>query len=172
MPRLSDRQALIHELDDALRWLVMNDEEETEDFNDVIETRELVELTRFLNLRDYVQKNKTMPYMLWEYSDRDFKQAVRMKKASFVKLVELIEGDRIFSNNAFNKQAPVWIQTMVTLQVLGLYGNGGSIGRNARMAGFGWGTVCKFRDRVFAAILAKKKRVIKWPDIDERKVNF
>ena len=129
MPRLSERQALIGELEETLKWFVLNDEEESVDFADLMEARELVELTRFLNLREYLQKNKDLPYMLWEYSDRDFKQAVRMRKASFVKLVELIEGDSIFKNNSRHKQAPVWIQTMITLQILGLNGNGGSVGK-------------------------------------------
>jgi len=43
-----------------------------------------------------------------------------------------------------------------------------SVGRLARLAGFSTGSVCKFTERVYKAILRLKKRVIKWPDAEER----
>ena len=61
-----------------------------------------------------------MNEMLWQYGDREFKQLVRMKKASFEKLVEVLSLNPIFgSSNQKHKQIPVWIQLMVVLQRLG-----------------------------------------------------
>jgi hypothetical protein len=39
----------------------------------------------------------------------------------------------------------------------------------ARNAGYSNGSVCKFTDRVFAAVLRIRKETIKWPDKAERK---
>ena len=95
---------------------------------------------------------------------------VLMKKDSFLKLLNLISDDPIFgSGSARHKQAPVWVQLQVVLQRLGCDGNGVSVGRMARLAGFSVGTVCKFTDRVFTALLRLRKRVISWPKEDERR---
>ena len=60
------------------------------------------------------------------------------------------------------------MQLQVVLQRLGCDGNGVSVGRMARLAVFSVGTVCKFTDRVFTALLRLRKRVISWPKEDER----
>jgi hypothetical protein len=91
-----------------------------------------------------------------------------MNKATFVRLVSLIADHEVFQNNSRNPQKPVWIQLMVVLQRLGCNGNGSSIGSNARYAGIGNGTVCKFTDRVFYALISKKDDIIKWPNAIER----
>lgn len=172
MPKVSERQTTISETELLLRQLVIEDEDGTEEFEEIVDIQATILSSRYLNLREYVQKNRSMNEMLWTYSDFDFKQAVRMNKRSFLKLLEKIEDHRVFKNNARIKQAATWIQLMVVLQLVGLDGTGASIGRNARMAGFSHGSVIKFRERVFTAILELKSTAIKWPDSQERKVRY
>jgi len=170
MPRVSERKKLIRELESTIRVMAANDAEETRDFEEVAEAVVELEANRYLDTRVYLRKNKDLCDLLWHFSDFDFRQQVRMNKPSFLRLVELIKEDQIFSNDALYKQAPVWMQLMVTIQVLGLDGTGASVGRAARTSGFGHGTVVKFKNRIFAALLRLKKRFISWPDADERKV--
>jgi hypothetical protein len=171
MPRLSERQALIDDVESILKEMAINGDENTADFSEMMELRASLEETRYLNLRRHVRKNRSMNDMLWSYSDKDFRQAVRMDKSSFVRIVELIKNHPVFNRESkTRRQAAVWIQLMVTLQFCGLEGNGASIGRNARSNGFGEGTVVKFKQRCFTAILSMEKEYIKWPDVAERDV--
>jgi hypothetical protein len=107
--------------------------------------------------------------MLFGYSVRDFKQAVRMDKPSFERLNDMIKDDPVFHNNAHNKQTPVWVQLMIVLQRLGCDGNGAATGRIARSGGFGNGTVNLFTYRIFHALNKFKKQFISWPNAAERK---
>jgi hypothetical protein len=170
MPKVSERQTTISETELLLKRLVIDDEDDTVEFEDIVDLQSTILSSRYLNLRECVKKNRSMNEMLWTYSDFDFKQAVRMQKRSFLKLLEKIEGHQVFENNSRNPQAAVWIQLMVVLQLVGLDGTGASVGRNARMAGFSHGSVIKFKDRVFAALLVCRSTAITWPDSDERKV--
>ena len=141
MPRISDRQHLIRELDDMIKILAMWEEE----IEELLDIKACLESCRYFNLRSHIRKNRTMNEMLWFYGDREFKQVVRMKKESFMKLVNLISDDESFGSPlSRRKQAPVWVQLQVVLQRLGCDGNGVSVGRLARLAGFSTGTVCKF----------------------------
>ena len=86
-----------------------------------------------------------------------------------MKLLNLISEDEIFGSPlSRHKQAPVWVQLQVVLRHLGCDGNGVSLGRLARLAGFSVGSVCKFTHGIYTAILRLRKRVIHWPDGEER----
>lgn len=171
MPRLSERQALIDDIESILKELAIHGDEKTADFSELFDLRASLDEARYLNLRKHIKKNRSMNDMLWTYSDKDFRQAVRMDKTSFVKIVELIKNHDVFNRESkTQKQAAVWVQLMVTLQFCELEGNGASIGRNARSNGFGEGTVVKFKQRCFKAILSMEKDFIKWPDEVERDV--
>lgn len=168
MPRISDRQYLLIKLDHMVKCMAMCDEEEDE-IEELLDLRASLASCRYLDLRRHIRKNKSMNEMLWYYDDREFKQVVRMKKDSFLKLLALISDDEAFGSPlSRHRQAPVWVQLQVVLQRLGCDGNGASVGRLARLAGFSTGSVCKFTERVYKAILRLKKRVIKWPDAEER----
>jgi hypothetical protein len=82
----------------------------------------------------------------------------------------MIENHDVFANRSHHTQAPAWIQLMVVLSRLGCDGNGASIGRNARHGGVSHGSVCKYTERVFVAILAMKDAEICWPTAEERKI--
>jgi hypothetical protein len=52
-----------------------------------------------------------------------------MNHASFHRLVAIIKGDAVFSNNSRCPQAPVEYQLLLTLRRLGMFGNGVSVGQ-------------------------------------------
>jgi hypothetical protein len=172
MTRISERKQLINDLEFAIKVMAADGGEETKDFEEVAETVVELEENRYLDTRVYLRKNKDLCDLLWRFSEFDFRQQVRMTKPSFLRLVDLIKEDPIFSNESLHKQAPVWMQVMVTIQVLGLDGTGASVGRTARTSGFGHGTVVKFKNRVISALLRLRKRFIFWPKEDERKVRI
>ena len=120
MPRLSDRQSILDDIDEMVKTLAAWDDDE--DIDDLVDIRASIASCRYLNLRSFIRKNKSMNEMLWFYDDREFKQVVRMKKDSFLKLLNLISRDDIFgSPNSRHKQAPVWVQLQVVLQRLGSF---------------------------------------------------
>ena len=169
MPKISERQALMKELNYVIKMMAMWDDDDTSEAEEISDICALLQSTRFINLREHVRKNKSMNEMLWHYGERDFKQIVRMKKDSFLRLLNLIADDPIFGlPDQRRKQCPVWVQVMVVFQRLGCKENGVSVGRCARLSGFSNGAVCKFTERVFQAILRFRKQVVRWPDELER----
>jgi hypothetical protein len=85
MPHRSDRELLIKELDSFFKFLILVEEDDSEDFNELMEVRMGIESVRYVNLRKYETKKRSMNDMLWNYSDSAFKQIVRMDKQSFLK---------------------------------------------------------------------------------------
>lgn len=168
MPKLSDRKAFLQSLDFLIRILIVEDEEESEEFHDLMELRIGLENSRYLNVRTAVPKCKSMLDMLFHYPDGDFNQIARCQKLPFLKLYYLIKDHPIFHNNSRNCQHAAWYQLLVVLSCLGCDGNGASYGRNARQFGVGHGTIRVFTIRVFKAIISLHGRAVKWPDAQER----
>ena len=84
--------------------------------------------TRYINLREMSKRNKQLNYAIFSYSARDFRQVTRMDEASWFKLLhDAIKDDPVFHKASQNKQTAVWIQLLVTLQVIGLEGNGAQL---------------------------------------------
>ena len=169
MPKVSERQTLLTDVESMLEILILNDQEGSKDFSDFMDLKIALLASRFLNLRKHLAKNRNMNEMFLRYGLRDFKQAARMDKLSFERLLGMICNDPIFQSGNKKKQAPVWIQLLVVLTRLGCYGNGASVGRIGMTSGFSYGSVCHFTRRVFHAILKMRKNVIRWPDAEERR---
>jgi uncharacterized damage-inducible protein DinB len=53
MPNISERQALLHEINHMLKAMAMFDDEETEEFEELLEVKTLLEETTYMNLRKY-----------------------------------------------------------------------------------------------------------------------
>ena len=96
MPRTSERQDLVKQLDEMIKVLAAMDEDE--DLEELCDMRAALLSCRYLNLRSHVRKNKTMNQMLWFYGDREFKQVVRMSVDSFLRLIALIKDDVVFQS--------------------------------------------------------------------------
>jgi hypothetical protein len=80
MPKLSERQKLINDCANFLRVKCMLNEENTKEYEDVLEIFIGVLNTRFLNPKSEIGKTDAMNQMLWHYDDASFKQIVRMNK--------------------------------------------------------------------------------------------
>lgn len=172
MPRQSERQHLLISFDRILRQLAMNDEEESEDFDEILELFMLLRSTRFMYSKQPRLKNTSMRKMLFHWHEAAFRQEIRMTKPSFVRLIELLEDNPIFLNRSRNRQTPCWLQVMIVLNFWGCDGNGSSIGRNARKSGFSEGSMTKFKGRVISALIDVNQahKIVTWPDEAERKV--
>lgn len=83
---------------------------------------------RYLIPRTYVRNKASMAGMLHSYTDRQFRQEARMDRASFDRMVKLLENHPIFHNNSRFDQTPTWIQCLVAFKRLGSYGNANSLG--------------------------------------------
>ena len=59
MPRLSDRQNLLNELDLMLKVMASHDADES-DIDEILELKEIVSSCRYLNLRQHIAKNRSM----------------------------------------------------------------------------------------------------------------
>ena len=129
MPRLSERQKLLREVDMVAETLTVNGLHETKDFKEMLELKATLLAFRFLNLRKHLARSRTLNDALMHYSSNDFRQLARMDKTSSLRLLELIQADPIFQNRSRHKQAPVWMQLLVVMTRLGCYGNGASLGR-------------------------------------------
>jgi hypothetical protein len=105
---------------------------------------------------------------IFSYPDDAFRTIARCSKASFHRLVSKIKNHRVFNNNSKMKQASVEMQLLIVLNRLGCDGNGASIDRTGLFFGRSVGTVEKFTDRIFEAILSLEKDYVFWPDAAER----
>jgi hypothetical protein len=98
----------------------------------------------------------------------DFKQFVRMTKATFTYILSIIETNPVFQTATENQQRPIWQQLAVTLNRFGCDGNGASVVSVARLAGLGRGTIHLFTKRVMKVILDVKDQFLYWPNAEER----
>jgi len=168
MPRKSERQQLV---DSVKRMIYLSAL-----FDDGPEMDELIDLSAFIQSQRFITSKTRIPKgieirnMLWDLPDHSFKQIVRLSRDTFCYVLTLISEHELFTNNSLNEQRPVWIQLMVTLERMGCDGNGASVGRLARVAGIGNGTVTLYCKRVVQAVLSLKNRFIKWPNGNKRKL--
>jgi hypothetical protein len=161
---------MLKELDRVLTMAAMLSDDEDEDVDDIVLMRSIIASKRFINLRQHVHKNKTMQEALWKFGEREFRMHARMNQASFLTLLTKICEHPVFGKqDQRHKQAPVWSQLFVVLQRLGCDGNGASVGRCGTIFGFSAGSVCKFTERVYKAIMSLHDEAIYWPNAEERK---
>jgi hypothetical protein len=170
MPKISYKKQQESILDNALEFIIMNDDERTEDFDDIMNIRAVLASTRFLSPRFPIPKNRGMIDMLWRYGEAEFRQETRMTRQSFKILVRQIDQHQIFHNQSPHVQVDVWQQLYVALKRLGCEGNGISVGAISRLGGVSAGTVVNYTHRVITAIYDILKDLINWPNADERLV--
>ncbi|CAB5115130.1 unnamed protein product [Rhizophagus irregularis] len=124
--------------------------------------------TRYLEPRLYrvVKSKHWWQNVLPFYDITRFKKILRMHPHSFQQLANLIRSHHVFSSQGNKPQACVEFQLAVFLCRLG---STGSLFEVCSRFGIGEGTVILYTKRVIQAILAKKKRFVKWPTSEERK---
>ncbi len=64
MPRRSKRQKLILEIDDMLKSSAMFFQDDTDEFQELLEIKAHLESYRFINCKDAIEKNLTIRNML------------------------------------------------------------------------------------------------------------
>ncbi|KAG1713198.1 hypothetical protein DVH05_000918 [Phytophthora capsici] len=155
MPKTSERQRFLRELHDVLAIAILeeDDEEDLEelsleqfldsDLDDTAELLLLVHSNRYLT--DRVRLPKTTEFLQDSFRESifgtTFRSMARMDKASFFRVVTLIQDNPVFLNRSTCPQAPAWI---VTLDRFGNNGTGASLNRSRRLWGLGKGTVDDF----------------------------
>jgi len=94
MPKISDREAFLIELNDILRILAMYDEEHTESFKEVYDVYVGIQLSRYMNPRNVIPKSRSLMDLLLAYEDHQFK--VIATKSSFLAALNMIESNPVF----------------------------------------------------------------------------
>ena len=168
MPVKSERAFFIAELEGLLRQMILEDDDKSTEFAEIMEIYEAVTGSRYLNQRTTIPKTRALLDVLFHFEDREFKVMARCDKASFIRLVELIEDHPVFDKGSRHKQSPVWLQLLVVLNRLGCDGNGASFQRTAMFNGILYGSVETFTQRVFTAIRSLEAQYVYWPSPDER----
>jgi hypothetical protein len=169
MPKRSDREAFLIELNDILRILAMYNEEHTESFKELYDVYVGIQLSRYMNPRNVIPKSRSLMDLLLAYEDHQFKVIARMTKSSFLAVLNMIESNPVFHNDSRHPQAPVSLQLIVFLNRLGFDGNGASVNRNAIFCGVSVGAVDMYCNRCIIAIEQLIQKYVTWPDFQERK---
>jgi hypothetical protein len=122
MPRSSERSALLKNFVQVLRLMMLFDDDSTEDFDDMMELYCLAAGNRYFNARTNIPKPVDFCNVIFDYPETSFRTIARCTKASFFRLMNLIQDHSIFKNNSKNKQAPVHSQLIIVLNRLGCDG--------------------------------------------------
>ncbi|KNZ48070.1 hypothetical protein VP01_592g11 [Puccinia sorghi] len=151
-----------------------SDEETDEDFSyeeitlDDIEDKSrallAIQLHRYLKPRACIEKAPPISeFLLNRLDDKRFKQEFRMPQEIFVKICGPVSSNPIFHNNSHNPQRPVEEQMMVTLKILGCFGNGSSVGMLGTFLRVAEGSIELYTDRCLMAILGLMDQLLTWP---------
>ena len=125
MPKKSEKNLLIRDFNKILEQMAIDGQEDSIDFENLMEDLYLIETNRYLNDKSKsIPKSDFLKDELFNMPDLEFKDIVRMNKASFTIVYELIKENDIFKNNSLNKQEDVWFQLAVVLNRLGTEGTG------------------------------------------------
>ena len=77
MPLKSEKTSLVSELENLIRNLVAYNADK-EEIEDLIDLQEGIKSSRFLNLREYETRDKSINDLLWRLDDKEFKQEARL----------------------------------------------------------------------------------------------
>jgi hypothetical protein len=95
MPRQSKRQKLILEIDDMLKTLAMFFQDDTDEFQELLEIKAHLESYRFMSCQDAIEKNLTMRNMLWRFTERYFDFSLN----KYNLIIFIINLDELFDAN-------------------------------------------------------------------------
>ena len=65
MPRVSERQKLLNEVDSLLETMILYGHEKSKDFSQIMEVKVALSSYRYLNLRRHLGKNRSMNDMFF-----------------------------------------------------------------------------------------------------------
>lgn len=168
MPKRSSRDVFLEDIELKLMMMVLDDEDESEEFWELVEIADMTEKYRYLIPREPIPKTQAIRDLLYEFPDSQFRQICRCDKRTFVSILNMISQHPIFHSASRKRQTPTHIQLMIALNRFGCNGNGSSIGAISRFGGMSYGTVCLCTERVITAILSFRDGIISWPGEEER----
>jgi len=159
----------------AYLWFYLDAEDSFEDELDyyVLLKLALFKSQRYAFRSPYRTWNSNWEHVLYDgmyMTDDEFLSNFRMDRACIHQLMELIKVDEVFSK-CWGKQdkQPVLLHIMVFVKYLGSYGNEASFQKIGLVMGMSKGAINDCVIRASKAILKLQKKVIRWPDEEERK---
>ncbi|KNZ56895.1 uncharacterized protein VP01_2291g1 [Puccinia sorghi] len=170
MPRATKRAKSLRNLRTSLRIHITpayearfedsdnGSQSQASDMEELVMTLLSIKRRQYLAERVRIQHAPDISKYLSNLDTLRFKQEFRMTE-SFLSLLSLIDNHPIFQNNSNFPQRPVRDQLMVTLQRMGMSGNGSSIGVLARFFRISEGEVILYCLRAVEAILALERYV-------------
>jgi len=183
MPRFSKKANLVKELESVIQVrtlkaylrFYLDAEDRFEDELDyyLLMKLALLKSQRYAFRSPYRTWNSSWERMLYDgmyMTETEFLSNFRMDRACIHQLTELIKDDEVFSK-CWGKRdkRPVVLHIMVFLRYLGSYGNEASLQKIGLAMGLSKGAVNDCVIRVSQAILKLQKKVITWPNEEERK---
>ena len=172
MPKVSTRKQTLEEIDKLLFHLIIfNDSNENDgEIEELMELKAHILSFRYFSSSERIPKSLEHRTTLLILPNNEFRQAFRMNKDTFSFVLSRIQDHRVFKNNSFINQQPVWVQLLVALERLGFDGNSCSVGKVARSLGIGNGTVILYTSRVIEALMSLHDEYISWPTREQKKV--
>ncbi|OXA48398.1 putative nuclease HARBI1 [Folsomia candida] len=141
-------------------------------FDNVQSALEVLETMAFFEASRYIEDRKAVPKsvhwlenVLPQLNEKRFRAQLRVNKATFLDLLEIIKGTIAQSNH----QEPLELQLAVALNQLGTYGNASSSENIATKFGLSHGFVNNYTNRIIEGLLAISDDWIRWPNEDERR---
>jgi hypothetical protein len=186
MPRKSDRKRLIdfitakveRQKKEAFNRALLEEEDSDQDDRDASTIRFLRSLKkkRYVYRKCHYRKNRrkfdlqdALSYDSVHYNEEEFLFAFRMKRESFLLLLEQMKTRKAFKKTLkFKKQRPIAYQLLVFLFRVGKEGIGGSASAVSSHFGIGKGSVINYVKRCVSALHEIKEEVIHWPNEEER----
>jgi len=83
MPRVSERHKLLRELDMMLHVLMKHDETNSPDFDELLGLKATLSAVRYMNLKKYINRDRRLNHLVFEYGPETFRQQARMVEPSF-----------------------------------------------------------------------------------------
>ncbi|KAF9199224.1 hypothetical protein BGZ49_010694 [Haplosporangium sp. Z 27] len=167
MPYRSERQQILSEINEALIYAWMEEDEEL--INELLEISEHVSSSRFIQRNPIYRR---ISYFLTEVfpdmPDGEFRAMFRTTREGFKGVLELVKDNPIFHNASRHQQAHPSVQLAVALARFGSNGTGATVSKLQTTFQIGAGTVTLYTKRVIKALLDVHDDWITWPSARRR----
>ena len=170
MPRISEKQQIVKEIDQILLLLIIDDNPRNQhEIDELLELKAHILSFRYFSSSNSIPKSLEHRTMLLILPGDEFREAFRMNKDTFIFILNKIQNHQVFKNNSRHQQQPVWLQLLVALERFGFDGTSSSVGKISRNLGISRGTVILYTARIIEAILSIHDEFIKWPNRRRKK---
>jgi hypothetical protein len=169
MPRVTERQALLQDLESLQVLKMLLGEEEDMEAYEICDVHALILSNRYLSPPvPFTKSREFVESFLLALPRRQFKQVVRMSKEAFAALTSKIENHEVFHNNSTVTQRPVYQQLAVALFRFGHGGNAAGVTMAGLHFGCSVGAACLYFERVQLALLDLVPEFVRWPNKRQR----